>query len=140
MGEPAAQSSASPPRPSGLSRLSTRLAIVLGVLFLAAGVLMTFLPSSTAAAEKCGTWVHPEWSKAKSASMASQWGELAEKFDALNASDQAAAAQANSASSVAAYVTCTDELGSRRTWSLVLIGLAIALPIGVVFVAGRRPA
>lgn len=123
---------------SVLSQLSTRLAIAVGVLFLVAGAAVAFAPTSTSGTT-CGTWVNPRWTEEKGSALAKKWADLGDQFEALNAYDEAANARGSALAASSIYGRCSDALSPRRTWSIVLIGLAIALPIGVVFVAGRRP-
>lgn len=107
-----------------------RLAIVAGVLFLLGAVAATFLPTSPQGAT-CGTWVAPEWDEEATDALVRDWEQLADQ----ELSPFEGTADANIAGIRAVQRACDGALGTRRTATLVLLGLAVLVPAGVFFVA-----
>ena len=114
-------------------------AVLAAVLFLGA-VAATFLPTSPQGAT-CGTWVAPEWDDESTQRLLDRAGVLREGAG-IDPSGELGAEVAGLAASVSASKRlCDDALSTRRTVALVLLGAAVLVPAGVLFVgAGRREA
>lgn len=100
-----------------------RAAVVFGLLLVLGAAVATFLPADQPNA-KCGTWVNPEWDTARSQELAKDFAELGANQQAVHVAN--------------AYLGCRDALDTRRTVTFVLLGLAVMVPVGVLFIAGGR--
>lgn len=114
--------------------MAKRIAIAAAVLLLLGAVAATFLPTSPNGAT-CGTWISPEWGEKETDELVESTRGLVEQSlsDELAAEAYAIAAGARESQRV-----CSDALSTRRTISLVLLGLAVLVPVGVMFIAGGR--
>ena len=112
-----------------------RAAVALGALLVLGAVAATFLPTSPEGVT-CGTWVSPEWSDSGVDELVGQAEDLAEEYgDFAGAGDQAEAMAANALRN---QRLCDDALSTRRTVSLVLLGLAVLVPASLLFVGGGQ--
>lgn len=114
-----------------------RSAIALGVLLLVAAVLVTFAPASPSGAT-CGSWVAPEWDDDAVAELLEQYQSIYDRARAAGRDDLAEDALGSASGVAEAHRVCSDALSARRALSLVLLGLAVVVPVGVLFVAGGR--
>lgn len=110
----------------------TRLAVAVAVLAILGAVSATLLPTSPQGAS-CGTWVSPEWTDQKTNALVDQALELT---DQSISGDIAGEGYAIASNARTAQRLCSDALGTRRTVSIVLLGLALVLPAGLLFVGG----
>ena len=108
----------------------TRLALVLGGLFLAAAVGLTFAPSSANGSD-CGTWVAPAWSDDGMSS-------LRDEVSGLQGTIMEGRAAAILAGARASQAACTDELDTRRSLALAGLGLAVVAPGALVWIGRGR--
>lgn len=120
-----------------MSSLTGRLAIALGVLLVVAAVLVTFVPASPSGAT-CGNWVAPEWDDDTTAQLLEQARSLYDEASAAGQDAIASQALGSGTGIAKAHQVCSDALSTRRAVSLVLVGLAVVVPIGVLFVGGGR--
>lgn len=118
--------------------LLTRLAITVGVLLALGAIAVTLTPTSptAAAATGCGTWLSPEFEREE---VADGFGEAVEAEETLSTlGGDTTELQASMLALVRAYEACDKALSTRRTVTLSMLGLAVALPVAVLFVGGRR--
>jgi len=117
--------------------MRTHLAGIAAFLLLLVAALVTFLPTSPNGAT-CGTWLSPEWSKAKTSSIVNE--ASASQAQAENAGLYELADEAGAVSTAAAhaYSVCSGALSARRTMALVLLVLGVAVPATVLVTPGRR--
>lgn len=114
---------------------------LVAALLLLAALLVTFLPTSPSGAT-CGTWVSPEWSQSKVEHLLKESGATAKQAQAMADGGNAQAAgivsqlEGVALAATRSYAVCSDSLSTRRTWSLVLLSLAILVPLGAIFVGG----
>jgi hypothetical protein len=97
------------------------------------------LPASAPGGSSCGTWLTPEYGDEEVRALSEEIGTTydgARAFDVLQ--DDASELAGVGAALVRSKVACDDALGTRRTLTIVFLGLAIAAPLGVVFVGGSR--
>ncbi|GAA4120393.1 hypothetical protein GCM10022215_23930 [Nocardioides fonticola] len=114
-------------------RMMTRLAIVTGLLLFGGALAATFLPTSPDGAT-CGTWVSPEYGDDDVEDLLGDLESSYRQANSLGESELAGRAAGLGASIVQAKQACDDALGTRRTTTIVLVVLAAALPVGLVFV------
>lgn len=115
----------------------TRSAIAVGAVLLAAAVAVTFVPASPSGAT-CGNWLAPEWDQDKVGELLDQYESIYDQAQASGQDDIANEAAGSAAGVAEAHRVCSNALSTRRVVSLVLVGLAVVVPIGVLFVAGGR--
>jgi hypothetical protein len=115
--------------------LLTRIAVVLGIALLLAAVAATFLPTEPDGVEGCGSWVAPGISDGEYEDLIAEYGDLYDDAEALGVESRVYGGAANLAN---AKRSCDDALGTRRTVSLLLLGGAVLVPAGVLFVGRRR--
>jgi hypothetical protein len=118
------------------SSIATRLAIAVGLLFVFGALAATFLPASPSTGGGCGTWIAPEYDRERVAQLVERGQRVVE--DSAGLGLDTSDLQASTVGLVRAYVECDEALGTRRTLSLGMLGLAVLLPGAVIFVAGRR--
>lgn len=116
----------------------TRVALVIAAVCLLGAGLATFLPTSPQGAT-CGTWVAPEWTDEGVAELTAgipdmTVGDLTNEFTGEINRDLAGIG----AAAVTAKRLCDDALSTRRTTTIVLLVLAVAVPAGVVFIGSAR--
>ena len=119
--------------------MNRRIAVVLCLGLLLATALVAFLPSSTDRAS-CGWWGSPEWGEGESRALAERYVDLAEQSAELpDGFDTTSESAASGALGVAEnYRRCDAALDTRRTFTFILLGLAVATPVGVIYVGGKR--
>ena len=134
--DPYRQSLRKPGRSHSVTGVSLiqRLAVVVGSLLLVGAAAATFLPTSPQGAT-CGTWVAPEWNEDHVDKLREQANSLAEQDFTGEFGGEALAIAAGSQK---ALRICDDALGTRRTVTFVLVGLAVLVPVGLLFVGGGR--
>src|SRR3954463_11683320 len=89
-----------------------RLALAIGVGFLIAAGVATFLPTTTSG--PCGTWVTPEWTPESAASTAAKFDDFAVKFEKAGATADADRARLNAQTYGNVYAACSEPLTTRR--------------------------
>ena len=110
--------------------LTTRLAIVTGVVLLLGALAAWAVPSSGPNGWGCGRWTDEQMDGEEIA-------QLLDDTAALGGVDPELEARARGIGED--YLACREILASRREWTLGLLGAAVVLPAGVLFVgAGRR--
>lgn len=127
-----------PPREESTGpALLTRLAIALGAILALGAIAVSFAPASPTAAgdASCGTWLVPEYDRQEVADLLGRAVDLDEQSSRLGV--DSSELQASTLAVIRAYEACDGALSRRRTLALSLTGLAVALPIAVLFVAGR---
>lgn len=98
--------------------MTTRLAVVLAVAFLAAGAWFTFGHTSSSQGFDCGSWASPSYTSATA---------------------EAAQESTLSRGIADAISECDQSRGQHRTWALLMLLCAVLVPAAVLFVgAGRR--
>jgi|SRR5664279_2768548 len=119
--------------------MGRRIAVVAGLGLLLAAVLVAFLPAATDRTS-CGWWGSPEWGESESRELADKYVDLAEQSAELPAEfDTTSGSAAAGALQVAEnYNQCDAKLDTRRTFTFVLLGLTVVMPVGVIYVTGRR--
>ena len=121
--------------PASVSTLH-RIAIAAAVILFLGAVAATLLPTSPQGAT-CGTWVTPEWQEDEVDEFVESSLDLAERDPTGGGISGEVVGMA--AGARAAQRLCDDALGTRRTVTLVLVGLMVAVPVALVFIgAGRR--
>lgn len=114
--------------------VTTRVAIVAFFVCILGAVASLVLPTSPQGAN-CGTWLAPEWTDSGTAEIVDGTEALREQsLDPELSEDGTSMAYA----AVTSKRLCDDALGTRRTVSLVLLGMAVIVPAGVVFVGRGR--
>jgi|SRR6478752_6549633 len=114
--------------------VTTRVAIVAFFICVLGSVAALVLPTSPQGAS-CGTWLAPEWTDSGTQRILDSTEDVREQnLDADLAQDGASIAYIAATSKR----LCDDALGTRRTVSLVLLGLAVVVPAGIVFVGRAR--
>lgn len=128
-----------PPRvASARSAFLTRLALAIGALLALGAIAVTLAPTSPTAAgdSGCGTWLSPGYDRAEVAELFDTAVDLDQKVSQLGG--DTSELQASTLAVVRAYEACDKALDTRRTVALSMLGLAVVLPMAVLFVGGRR--
>lgn len=120
-----------------------RIALVVGLIFLAAGAAATFLPTSPGGAS-CGTWASPAWPEDETRELVGDALDSAESSAELGSWSEDIADDMNglAASAWRAYTLCSDALSTRRTVTIVLLSLSVIAPAAALFIGAnhrRRP-
>lgn len=115
--------------------LVTRIAVVIAATFLLAAAAATFLPTEPSGVEGCGSWVAPELSDDEYDGMIEDYSGMYDDASRLGMGGDVYGGAANLARMKRA---CDDALATRRTLTIFLLGGAILVPAGVLFVGKRR--
>lgn len=114
--------------------MTRRIAAVLAALLLAAAAIATLAPTS-AIGTSCGTWVAPEYDRDRVADLLARGEDTTADLEQLGAeSDLTAMGNVLAA----ATLECDDALDTRRLIALVLLGLAVAAPLAIIYVGRAR--
>jgi len=111
--------------------MTSRITAVIAALFLAAAAIATLAPTS-ALGTSCGTWVAPEYDRDQVADLLARGEKTAAGLEQLGADGSDLTAMGNVLA--ATTIECDDALDTRRLVALVLLGLAIAAPVAIIYV------
>ncbi|MBU2696447.1 hypothetical protein [Pimelobacter sp. 30-1] len=117
--------------------LVLRATLAVSVLLLVGAALVTFLPASPEN-RTCGTWVDPEWDKETAKELAYGFIDVAEEAGSAGLSGSVAENLSSAKDIADTYRTCDDALDTRRTWTFILLGAGLVVPVVVWFVVAGR--
>src|SRR5207244_1175621 len=116
-----------------------RLALALALLFTLASGLMALLPSSPNGVH-CGSLIKPDFTKETTPNLLNQaensyvlGGQVSSDSGGTFGDDLANSAVDSAEQIQAAYRACEDARSSRRTVLYVLVGLAVLVPVTIMF-------
>lgn len=115
--------------------MTRRIAAVIAALLLAAAAIATLAPTS-ALGTSCGTWVAPEYDRDQVAKLVARGQDTAADLEQLGADGSDLTSMGNVLA--ATTIQCDDALDGRRLITLVLLGLAVAAPVGIIYVGRGR--
>lgn len=115
--------------------MTTRIAAVLAALLLTGALVATFAPTS-AHGSSCGTWVAPEYDRERTAELIARGSETADDLERLGADGSNLTSMGNALA--ATTIACDDQLDGRRLLALILLGLAVAAPAGIIYIGRAK--